>query len=97
MRSPAFLVALSVAVCACTSQPVRVLKVDPADATVFVNGERAVKGGSRPQVFDFSKVDRIYVQATHPDYQPHIEWFDREMIDRMIESNTQVTITLQSR
>ena len=49
------------------------------------------------QVFDFSKVDRIYVQATHPDYQPHIEWFDREMIDRMIESNTQVTITLQSR
>jgi hypothetical protein len=37
------------------------------------------------------------VQATHPDYQPHIEWFDREMIDRMIETNTQVTITLQAR
>ncbi|MFO1029869.1 MAG: hypothetical protein U1F60_02215 [Planctomycetota bacterium] len=83
--------------CACSGAPVRVLKVDPADATVFVNGVATMKGGSRPLVFDFSSVDRIYVQATHPDYVPHIEWFDREMIDRMIETNTQVTITLQSR
>ena len=89
--------ALLLSLCACSGAPVRVLKVDPADATVFVNGVAWVKGGSRPLVFDFSSVDRIYVQATHPDYQPHIEWFDREMIDRMIETNTQVTITLQAR
>ena len=89
--------ALLLSLCACSGAPVRVLKVDPADATVFVNGVPTVKGGSRPLVFDFSSVDRIYVQATHPDYLPHIEWFDREMIDRMIETNTQVTITLQAR
>lgn len=96
MRSQAA-IALLLLAGACSSTPVLVVKVDPADATVFVNGEKTVKGGSRPLAFDFSKVDRICVQATHPDYQPHFEWLDREMVDRMIEKNRDITITLQAR
>ena len=89
--------ALLLSLGACSSAPVFTLKVDPADATVYVNGEMFAKGGSRPLVFDFSKVDRICVQATHRDYEPHFEMFDRERIEQFVARNLDVTITLKAR
>jgi len=90
--------ALLLSLCACSGAPVFKLKVNPADATVYVNGELFAKGGSRPVVFDFSKVDRVYVQATHRDYEPHFETFDRERIEQFIAGDLMdVNINLKPR
>jgi hypothetical protein len=82
---------------ACSSAPVRVLSVNPPDASVYLNGERIGKGDSRPQVFDFSQHGRICLQATHPDYLPEIEWFTPAKIEQMIATDTDVKITLRPR
>jgi hypothetical protein len=76
---------------------VRVLSVNPPDASVYINGERVGQGSSRPYTFDFSQTPRVYVQATHPDYQPEIEWFDVPRMEQMIASNLDVKITLRPR
>lgn len=88
---------LLVATTACSSTPVRVLSVNPPDASVYVNGQRIGQGSSRPQAFDFSQYSRIYIQATHPDYLPEIEWFTPEKIEQMISLNTDVKLTLRPR
>jgi hypothetical protein len=64
---------------------------------VFLNGQRIGQGSGRPQVFDFSKHPRLYVQATHPDYEPEFEWFDQRKIEAMVATNTDVKITLRPR
>ena len=76
---------------------VRVVSVNPPDATVYINGERAGQGSSRPYTFDFSNVERIFVQATHPEYLPELEIFDRARIEQMIAANLDVKLTLRSR
>lgn len=96
LRSAILLPVLALTACGGASY-VRVLSVNPPDASVYINGERVGQGSSRPYTFDFSTVDRIYVQATHTDYQPEIEWFDRARIEQMIASNLDVKITLRPR
>lgn len=76
---------------------VRVMSVNPPDASVYINGERVGQGSSRPYTFDFTTSERIYVQATHPDYQPEIEWFTKERIEQMVAANLDVKITLRPR
>jgi uncharacterized protein YcfL len=99
MRRPQFAFVLPLlALCACSSSSfVRVVSVNPPDASVYINGQRVGAGNSRPQTFDFKRNQRIYVQATHPDYQPEIEWFDRDKLEQMVDSNTEVKITLRPR
>lgn len=75
----------------------RKVSVNPSDASLFINGEPAGKGDTRVKDFDFAEVGRVYVQATHPDYQPSFEWFTREQIENMIDTNTDMKITLRSR
>jgi hypothetical protein len=76
---------------------VRVLSVNPPDASVYINGERVGQGSSRPYTFTFGQTERMYVQATHPDYQPEIEWFDVPRMEQMIASNLDIKITLRPR
>ena len=54
-------------------------------------------GDSRPMTFDFSQSPRVYVQATHPDYRPAIDWFDQEKVQRMVSSREPIRFTLQTR
>ncbi|MBZ0153933.1 MAG: PEGA domain-containing protein [Planctomycetes bacterium] len=75
----------------------RLVSVNPPDASVYINGVKVGKGDKRPQTFDFSQVGRIYVQATHPDYQPETEWFTLEKIEQMIADDVPVRMTLTSR
>ena len=89
--------ALLLATGACSGVPTRVLRIDPPDSSVFVNGEPFDSGGSRPVKFDFSKVDRICIQATHRDCEPHFELLDAEKVQLMIDSELQVMITLKPR
>jgi hypothetical protein len=80
-----------------SSSYVRVVSVNPPDASVYINGERVGQGSSRPYTFDFTDCERIYVQATHPDYNPEIEWYDRARIEQMIAANLPVALTLRPR
>ncbi len=91
------LVSLLAATACSGSGYTRVLSVNPPDASVFINGDKVGQGSSRPYTFDFTNNERIYVQATHPDYQPEIEWFDRARIEQMIAANLDVKITLRPR
>ena len=96
VRSAILLPMLALAACG-SSGYVRVLSVNPPDASVYINGERVGQGNSRPYTVDFTTVVRIYIQATHSDYQPEIEWFDRARIEQMIASNLDVKLTLRPR
>src|SRR6185369_12223647 len=60
------------------------------------NGERVGQGSSRPYTFDFSNVERIFVQATHPEYLPELEIFDRARIEQMVAANLDVKLTLRT-
>jgi hypothetical protein len=82
---------------ACSSTYTRVIRANPAEATVFINGEKVGTGASRPHKFDFSSCQRIFVQATHPDYLPMTEEFDEAKIQAMIAANVDVTLPLRSR
>ena len=87
---------LALAACSSSSYG-RVVSVNPPDASVYIKGERVGPGSSRPQTFDFSDCERICVQATHPDYHPEIEWYDRTRLEQMIDANLPVAITLRAR
>jgi hypothetical protein len=82
---------------ACSANYTRVVRANPAEATVFINGEKVGTGASRPHKFDFSSCERIFVQATHPDYLPMTEEFTEAKILDMIASNIDVTLPLRSR
>jgi hypothetical protein len=97
LRSVALMSLLGLTACFGGSNYVRVLTVNPPDASVYINGERVGQGSSRPQTFSFADCTRIYVQATHPDYQPETEWFTIEKMDNMVATNTDVKLTLRSR
>ena len=73
------------------------LAVSPPDASVYVNGVRVGQGSSRPVEFDFANSPRVCVQATHPDYQPEMEWFTLQKLKHMMSTNTPVTLTLRPR
>ena len=95
-RLPLALSALFLAACGSSGYS-RLVSVNPAEASVYINGERIGQGSTRPYTFDFSKSERIYVQATHPDYQPEFEWFDLQKVQDMIRTGTEVKLTLRSR
>ncbi len=96
LRTVSPLALLALAACG-SSGYVRVVSVNPPDASVYINGERVGQGSSRPYTFDFGDTERICVQATHQDYNPEIEWFDRARLDQMIAANLPIAITLRPR
>jgi hypothetical protein len=97
MRTALALLSCCLAAACGSPSYVRVVSINPPDASVYINGERVGQGDSRPRTFDFTNVGRIYVQASHPDYQPEMEWFTRQKIEQMIATNTDVKITLRPR
>ena len=96
LRVAALLSLLPLAACGSASY-VRLLSVNPPDAAVYINGERVGQGSRRPHTFDFSNCSRVYVQATHPDYQPETEWFTQEKMEQMVATDTPVALTLRPR
>lgn len=97
LHSVALLSLLGLPACFGGSNYVRVLTVNPPDASVYINGVKVGQGSARPQTFSFAECSRIYVQATHPDYQPETEWFTAEKLDNMVATNTDVKLTLRPR
>jgi hypothetical protein len=96
IRLTALVAATSLAGCS-SSTYMHMLSVNPPDASVYVNGIRVGQGNSRPVEFDFTECPRISVQATHPDYQPEMEWFTLQKLKHMMGNNTPVTLTLRPR
>jgi hypothetical protein len=96
LRSVFLLPLLGLAACG-GARYVRVVSVNPPDATVYVNGEAIGQGSSRTYTFDFSNVERIFVQATHPEYQPAMEVFTRSDIEQRVAANLDVKLTLRAR
>lgn len=76
---------------------VRIITVNPPEASLYINGTKVGQGNSRPYAFDFSTCERIFVQATHPDFQPATEEFDRAKIEALIAANIDVKISLRAR
>ena len=96
LRSAALVSLLGLAACGSSSY-VRLLSVNPPDASVYINGEHVGQGNRRPYTFSFTNCSRIYVQATHPDYQPQTEWFTQEKMEQMVATDTPVALTLRQR
>lgn len=96
LRSAILLPAVALAACG-GARYVRTVSVNPPDATVYVNGEKIGQGSSRPYTFDFSGTERIWVQATHPDYLPEMEVFTVTDIQQRVDSNLDVKLTLRPR
>lgn len=96
LRSAILLPVLALTACGGAGY-VRTVSVNPPDATVYVNGEKIGQGSSRPFTFDFSSTERIWVQATHPDYQPEVEVFTVADIQQRVDSNLDVKLTLRPR
>ena len=94
--SALLLALLGAAACSSTSVQ-RVVSINPSDASLYINGEYVGKGDRRPRDFNFANVQRVYVQAVHPDYQPETEWFTMQDMARMAATNTDLKITLRSR
>ena len=83
---------------ACSSTTLqRVVSINPSDASLYINGEYVGKGDRRPRDFNFAQVERIYVQAVHPDYQPVTEWFTMRDLERMAATDTDLKITMRQR
>ncbi|HEB54403.1 MAG TPA: hypothetical protein ENI87_14215 [bacterium] len=80
-----------------SSRYTRVVSVNPPDASLYINGEKVGSGDKRPHVFDFSKFQRVYLQATHRDYLPRFEWYDEAKLQQMIANNLPIRMTLNER
>jgi hypothetical protein len=88
--------ALAAAACSSSSYE-RVVSVNPPDASLYINGEKVGKGDARPRDFDFAEVDRVCIQAVHPDYLPHIEWKTQKELGDLVRNNIPLKITLTER
>jgi hypothetical protein len=74
-----------------------VVSVNPPEASVYINGELAGKGNSRPHELSFANCERIYIQATAPNFEPRTEWFTMKQLDEMIDHSLDINITLRQR
>ena len=95
-KSAILLALLGATACSSTSVQ-RVVSINQADASLYINGDYVGKGDARPRDFDFGNVQRVYVQAVHPDYQPVTEWFTMNDLTRMAATNTDLKITMRQR
>lgn len=82
--------------CGSTSRSM-VVSVNPPEASVYINGEPAGKGNKRVHQLPFGNVQRVYIQATAPNFEPRTEWFDLVKIDEMIDRDLDINITLRQR
>lgn len=54
--------------------------VDPATASVYINGERVGPGGRRVHEIDFGKDERVCIQAVAASHEPITEMLTRQQI-----------------
>ncbi|MFN9275234.1 MAG: hypothetical protein ACK53T_07005 [Planctomycetota bacterium] len=90
------LAALHAAACTSTSYQ-RVVSVNPPDASLYINGVKVGKGDRRPREFDFAMVGRVCIQAVHPNYKPEVEWLTEADMRNLVDTNTDLKITLSPR
>lgn len=97
-RSSPVVCLLSCLLAGCASSTeTMVVSVNPAEASVYINGGRRGQGGRRPHELDFGPQQRVYVQATAPGYEPHFEWFTAAQIKDMQQHDLDLAITLRQR
>lgn len=75
----------------------RVIGVNPPEATVYINGQKWNSGSKRPFEFDFSKHPRFFIQAACKDYQPRTEVFDEKAVRDLVATETNIMIHLTPR
>lgn len=74
-----------------------VVWVNPPEASVYINGEPAGKGNKRVHQLSFARSQRIYIQATAPNFTPRTDWFTLAQIDEMIARGLDISLTLPQR
>lgn len=74
-----------------------VISVNPAEASIYINGEPAGPGNARVHELSFVKTPRIFIQATAPNFEPHGEWFTLQQVDELIARGRDIPITLRQR
>ncbi|MFO1078568.1 MAG: hypothetical protein U1E73_12665 [Planctomycetota bacterium] len=89
-------VALPLAACSSTSRSM-FIAVNPPEAVLYVNGEAVGNGDPRPHTLEFGECERVYVQATAPNFEPRIEWYTMKQLDEMIARKKDINLTLQQR
>ena len=80
-----------------SSSYIRVVSINPPDATLYVDGERVGMGDRQPRRFSFGGNQRIFIQAVHPDYEPRLEIYDEARMADLVATNTDLKITLRPR
>jgi hypothetical protein len=91
--------ALSVALLpACGSTSYRtVVQVNPADASLYINGKRVGTGDQRPYLLSFEEYDRVYVQATKRGFVPETQVYTADGIADILDTTGILKITLSER
>ena len=83
---------------ACASSGYRtVVGVNPADASLYINGKRVGTGDQRPYVLSFDQHDRVYVQATKDGFVPETQVYTAEQIADILATTGILKITLAQR
>ena len=92
---PAILLALlSLPACGTTKYTMGVV-VDPPTATVYINGELVGPGGKRTYELDFSKAERVCLQATAYGYKPAREIWTRQQVVNQLAQYAEFTVNLE--
>lgn len=93
--NPVILLALlSLPACGTTKYTIGVV-VDPKEATVYVNGELIGPGGKRIYELDFSKYERVCLQATAFGHKPAREFWTRQQVVNQLAQYTEFTVNLE--
>jgi|LakMenE01Jun11ns_1017448.scaffolds.fasta_scaffold8047005_1 hypothetical protein len=75
----------------------RVVSVNPPDASLYINGVKVGNGDRRPRDFDFTDVGRVCIQAVHPEFKPKVEWYSEVEMRKLVNTNTDLKMTLSPR
>lgn len=93
---PLLTIALMLPSCSSSSHKL-VLNVDPPQASVYINGERVGQGGKRPYDLSFGSQERVYVQATAPNYEPFFDWLTEEKVIDLLDRDLEFPVYLRQR
>jgi hypothetical protein len=74
-----------------------VVQVNPADASLYINGKRVGTGDPRPYDLSFDKYDHVYIQATKRGFVPETYIYDSKGVADVLDTTEVIKITLSER
>jgi hypothetical protein len=83
---------------ACAGSSYRtVVRVDPPDASLFINGKRVGTGDPRPYDLPFGEYERVFIQATKRGFEPQTLVYTAKDVEDILDTTEVVKITLPER